>query len=419
MKRSGSSLQDRIFTVCFVVLTFFPYVCLPAGGNTNIPVSTIVALILALRFGFPQVPLSKIYFLLTAALIISLVTVLTIGLAPNLRGLVSFSFSLAPIFGFYLAAKHEPAVTLFCIRAMITLTCTFAILQKYLFFERGIIPFLDFYVAPGYADVISNAKVILLYMKRPFAQFPEPSFLAGTLALATVAMLFLSARLFNFNWIDRIALVLSIMTLYLSQSGVVFVAVGVILVFWIFAEKNSSIKLFAKICTPIAVVFVASDLANRRLIDSNWSWVDRLSAITNGLEYTFSNPLSFISGVGIGNTPLLYSSNKVDVGSEAFNAAPDIYSVFGRFLMSAGTIGLLLLILVLIVPTWQALNLEISKNISFAILTTWVTVATVVITYDSAAWVWGFGALFWGFADRRKSREVEAELENSSSSQLT
>jgi hypothetical protein len=362
--------------------------------------------------------MARIYIILTSSLVIGLVTVMTNGLDPNIRGIVSFAFALIPILGFYVVAKYEPVTTLVCIRTMVIFTSVFAILQKYVFFERGIIPFLNLYEAPGYAAVIPNANVILLYMKRPFAQFPEPSFLAGTLALAAIAMIFLSARLLTFNMIDRSALVLALLALYISQSGLVFVAVGVILVFWIGVEKNSSLRIFAIISAPIAIVFAAVDLANRRLIESNWSWVDRLSAITQGLEYTFSNPATFFSGVGIGNTPLLYASNKVEIGLEAFNAAPDIYSVFGRFLMSAGVAGLILLVFVLLAPTWRSLNKELDKPISFAILTTWLTVATVVITYDSAAWVWGFGALFWGFADRKNARDTEVELENSPSRQL-
>lgn len=419
MKRQGTSLQERFLTVGFVVLTFFPYVCIPAGNNTNLPISSVLAVFLAVRFGLPQVPLARIYIFLTVSLIISLFTVLTIGLDPNIRGIVSFGVALTPILGFYVVAKHEPVVTLVCLRTMVIFTSVFAIMQKYVFFDRGIIPFLNLYDAPGYADVIPNANVILLYMKRPFAQFPEPSFLAGTLALAAIAMVFLSAKLLNFNMIDRGALVLTLITLYLSQSGLVFVAVGVILLIWIGVEKNSLLRVFAIMAAPIAIAFAAIDLANRRLIESNWSWVDRIAAITKGLEYTSSNPATFFSGVGIGNTSLLYSTNKVEIGLEAFNAAPDIYSVFGRFLMSAGVVGLLVLIFVLLIPTWRALSVHLSKFMSLAILATWLTVATMVITYDNAAWVWGFGALFWGFVDRQETEGGGVEIEDTSGRQLT
>lgn len=418
MKRQVKSLFDLLLTVGFVVLTFFPYVCIPVGNNTNLPVSSVFAAFLALRYGLPQVPMARIYIMLTSSLVIGLLTVMTNGLDPNIRGIASFALALIPILGFYIVAKYEPTATLLCIRTMVIFTSLFAILQKYVFFDRGIIPFLNLYEAPGYASVTLNANAILLYMKRPFAQFPEPSFLAGTLALAAIAMIFLSGRLMTFNMVDRGALVLALITLNISQSGLVFVAVGVILVFWIGVEKNSSLRLLAIISAPIAIVFAAVDLANRRLIEANWSWVDRLATLTQGFEYTFSNPATFFSGVGIGNTPFLFASNKVEIGLEAFNAAPDIYSVFGRFVMSAGVAGLILLVFVLLAPTWRSLNKELNKLISLAILTTWLTVATLVITYDSAAWVWGFGAIFWGFADREIARDMGVELEDSPSRQL-
>lgn len=422
MKNKRKRLNSKEWAaVVFLVLTFFPYLCVPLGENTNLPLSTLAALSLAGLYRSFGTPLRKIYIIVTGSLVPVIFSGSILGLPPNFRGIISFVLVLAPIVGFYLVAKNVPELTTNVLRWLIFSSSTFAVIQKFVFLDNGTIPFLELYNAPGYADVASNSFVIVTYMKRPFGQFPEPSFMAGTLALATIALIFLASRLRSFGILDRMLILLVVFVEYLSQSGLVFVSVVAILLFWAYIEPIVWLKRSAVLLAPFIGLFVVSDIASRRLVDTNWSWVDRVSAITSGLQFLLSEPLLVFTGVGLGNTSSLYASNRIQVGEEAFHAAPDIYSVFGRFILCAGVIGLVLLVSQIFTPVWLALRNELPPALSIGLLLVWVLVGTLVITYDSAAWVWGFGLLFVGFLESSKSRASEGGVvigENSSSHKL-
>ncbi|MDR7188701.1 hypothetical protein J2Y46_001524 [Microbacterium sp. BE35] len=272
---------------------------------------------------------------------------------------------------------------------LVLLTSLFGFFQ-YFALRAGFIPFVELYRAPGYASVEANAPAILLYIRRPFAQFPEPSFMAGSLTLAVLAML-LIARYFGrtrLRRVEKAAVLAGAIVIVLSESGSAVAGLGAIAVALLASSARS---IGAQIRAALLIVLAAAGaiwVIEQRSSILNFSWGDRMMSIIASAQFWASDIQTFLFGLGRGGLTAAYSSGRVDVSGFQFTQQPpDVFSAIGRVLFESGLFagGAVLLILVLLIVRGGAL---VAPLFSVAMITAWLVVGGITISYESAAFIW-------------------------------
>lgn len=404
-----------------VVLTFTPYVAIPLGSNTNIPFSSVISLIfLGWLSRFPKI-FCSLLAIFSLPLLLSFLRILVGMGETSTAALIVFSLHILPLAGFCGAVL----INANCLRVVLALTISacsiYAIIQKYLFLDRGSIPFLNYYNVPGYASVEAQATTIVQYIRRPFALFPESSFMAGSIALALVVLLLLSAR--NPR-VTRAQLIVPLSTgvfaIFLSDSGSGLVSISLLLIsyFW-FYGKGLSRGLWLGVSVFVGGI-VALQILGSRNTASNWSWDDRAASILGAGRYLFSDVLVTIFGAGRGATPKLFAQGDIPLeGLTYYHLLPDVYSVVMRLLLDLGIVGGGVICVYLMLMIVLAARVTVGRVVSICFLALWVTVAGLTISYDSAAWIWALpGAALGVWSNYRSNFAVEGtgarENENSS-----
>lgn len=381
----GFSLRAAIM----IALSFFPYLAIPLSSYTNVAIASFVAVL------FAREVLTRPRLLLPV-LVVALIPVLTLSVQSLLgygegteTAVLLWILHVAPLAGAAGAVVASPRTVVHTIRIFLPAAAVYVGVQKY-FLEIGIIPFISLYDVPGYWSVPENAETIIKYVQRPFGWFPEASFMAGTLALASMTLLVLTYLIHRrLSAIDTVIVTLAVIAMFLGESGAALLTVP-ILAAMVFLPFSSAIRRTSFVISGTAMfLWFASELLQLRNARPNHSWDDRASSIIAGGRFLFDSLETFLLGVGCGGAPVLFQATAIPLdGLTLHNRLYDIYSVSGRFIMENGAVAGSLIILTLLVPIIRAFAVTLSWWFGILAAVGWLSVVTLAITYDSAAWLW-------------------------------
>jgi hypothetical protein len=404
---SGSVIKS--LAVVFLYTTFFPYLAIPVGQSTNLPISSVLGFVLILS-SIQYLTVVRNYIVLLAFPPVSAVTG-WFFLAQNEQGvsglltwaayIVPFPAGIAVLF----LLGHKIRLHL---QNAVILTSAFAWFQ-FEMFKRGSIPFQTFYNMPGYASMASNPETVLLFIRRPFAQFPEPSMMAGTLALALIFLLVLNISLGEpVTKVETLTVVLSSAVLVLSSSGSAVFTIPVIAL--MFGARFISEGKRRLLVLPLLIsigVLLATVILGTRNVSSNWSWTVRFENLLAGWYLLRADLGYLLIGVGRGRVTSLYSSGAVESFSDfSVQVALDIPSVLGRIILEGGLMFGLPIVLYFLFRAVSPVN-GVSRILILLAGGTWFLVAFVAITYETAAWIWLFPGLIYGLSLARWSPRGE------------
>ncbi|MFK4759324.1 hypothetical protein ACI3KS_00170 [Microbacterium sp. ZW T5_45] len=370
--------------------SFFPYAALGLGANTSISVSAILGI--AAWIVGPRHPRLD-------AITISLAL---IPLAANAIATVLFSVTFPPtgvltwigVIGNFLTGTlgvlslHTDFSRL--LAWLVIGTSLFGGLQM-IAIRAGYIPFVTLYRAPGYASVENNSTAILNYIQRPFAQFPEPSFMAGTLLLAITLMVLvarcLRGSLSRWEWT---AVVAGGAIITASESGSAIAGLGLVAGVIITSATKSLRNQITALLFITAACVTATWVFGQRSSPLDFSWSDRFGSILAGLNYWSDEPSRLVFGTGRGGMAAAFRAGDVGLIEFAFVQQPlDVFSAQFRILFEFGLLagGFVLLGLLLIVGSVSRWTRPVTAAFALAL---WVLIGALTISYDSAAWVWAF-----------------------------
>lgn len=304
----------------------------------------------------------------------------------------------------------------------ISLSAIVALVQKFVFLDKGIVPWLEYYDVPGYASVAGNAQTIALYIRRPFGLFPEPSFLAGSLALATVALI-ASISVFKqrYSALSVMAFSLSIFTIYVSDSGsgIVCIVVLAAVAFIPIIRRFKGLLLLLPFVLAGAVWLGLSIAANRQS-GVNTSWNDRMASIIGASRLILEEPNMFLFGLGRGMIPSYFESGRVSFADmTVYSSIPDVYSVLVRIVLENGIVfGLPIVVWMVLLITTEGTSRITPSGVLYFVL--WFVVAALTISYETAAWIWILPGIFLGrrsIISISKNESTEYHFEDTSHSQ--
>lgn len=399
MSNSETELQSEVqaphflvvwLATAFVVTSFLPYVAFSLGTSTNVSITSIIGGILSIRLARNPRIMIAILLTLTAPFAATLIRLAFDNRDVNVNSYFTYAFILFTFFG---AASAFGILGRRCVKLLsvcISVSAVIAIGQKYIFLNSGVIPFIELYNVSGYASVASNADTIVRYIKRPFGLFPEPSFLAGSLALACgVLVLFMDKYKVPFKPFYATAFGLVIFTIFISDSGsgVICIALLGLSVFLPYLRKHKGL-LFLLPFAMTGAVWLGLSIAANRQDGVNTSWNDRLASIIGALNLWLDNPLNFLVGVGRGLVPSYFLSGDVEyTGMAIYSVVPDVYSVIVRVIVENGALfGLPLLLWMLFLIL--RLGGRRMAVLGLALAGLWCVVAGLTISYETAAWIW-------------------------------
>ncbi|MGO4784640.1 hypothetical protein [Cryobacterium sp. W22_MBD10_FK3] len=388
----------RIGVWSLVLSTFFPYIGLPLGNSTNVPLSSMIAVCFVLEI--LRHPRIAVLFLgvFVGPSALAFIGVLLLHPIPNPLSLIVWPLHVLPLMGFAAVALRTSTSLIPALRVGILLTVFFALVQKFVFLDRGIVPFLGYYDLPGYASVSNNALSISTFVRRPFAFFPEPSVMAGSLALATVALVLLSASAAGrLVWADRLVVLAATIAIYLSDSGSALVSIGMVLMiaFWPLAKGTGRLATLSLILGVVA--WTSIGILGSRGGSQNFSWGDRAASIIGALRYLVSDIWVTLFGSGRGSSTLLYQAGDIPMAGLSYaNKIPDLFSVLGRLVLENGMIFGLGLCVFLAALVFLATSRVSGKFVAMLSVLLWVTISGLTISYDSAAWIWALPGICLG-----------------------
>jgi len=372
-----------------VVLSFFPYLVIPLGGSTSISIGALVGLVAwVLGPRYSSLDLAVVVIGMLPILAMAMSTLLFDTPLPQTAA-ITWLGAVGPFAAGAMAVVSLQRRLASLLGWLILGSSLFGILQHFAI-QSGFIPFLELYRAPGYASVEANAQTILLYIRRPFAQFPEPSFMAGSIALAILAMLLVSrfSGQPRLGRLELIALMTGSITIVLSESGSAVIGLGAIAVA-LLASSARTVGAQARAALTITLaVMGAVWVLDQRSSPLNFSWGDRLASIQAAAQHWLSEAPSFLFGLGRGGMTAAFTQGRIDLAGFNFTQAPpDVFSALGRILFESGVLAggaVLLLLAVTIVRAGAA----IAPMFGVAMLAAWGVVAGITISYESAAMIW-------------------------------
>lgn len=389
------SLLARIL----VITSLLPYAAVPLGSSTNLPLSSIIAVGLLLTLWRNGALMFVTAGMLAVPAVSAVVRLFFDTEPPMASGIATWFFYVLPL------PSMAAAMVVLRGRAVPWLSwgligsCVIALIQKFVYLNHGVVPWLWAYDLPGYASVRDLAPVIAEYVRRPFGLFPESSFMVGTLTMAVMGMI-MAERRFNgkLHRISLAAAILACATIAVSGSGSSLVGLFVIAASasWPLIRSNA---LAAIVVVPAglgaALYLGLASLLNRS--DSfNWSWADRTASIVGSARLLLSEPTIFLLGIGRGEATIYFSQNRVPLsGLPHYNPLTDVFSVLARITLE---FGVLLALPVLVFMAW---NIVVGAGkgrtlLGWGALLCWLTAAGIAVSYDSAFWIFGLPGLALG-----------------------
>lgn len=378
-----------------VALFFAPYLALPMGANTNLPLSAVTAALVAL-LGARLSPDAVLGAVLVAAVLPGLIIASVHWALPiAVASIATWLVVVATFVGSGVAVRTSPRVVCWTLSIGVLVSGGWGVAQKFLFLDRGVLPGIGYYDLPGYASVRAKEFEIVTYVRRPFGLFPEPSFMAGSLAIAIVALIMLRRWAEgSLRRTDLLAIAVGTTAIILSASGSAVASVGLIVVATFWARTRAGGRTVGLVVGGAAVYFVGRSILGERG-SGNWSWGDRADSILSGFDYQTSNVAAALWGIGRGNSTVFYQSGEIPSGRfGSINSNPDMYSVLGRVVLENGLLAGSALVLGMALAI--ALPAEgIARTDRIMALAVWLIVAGLTVSYDSAAFIWFLpGALF-------------------------
>lgn len=396
----GVSRLVLFLSVGSLILTFFPYLAIPLGANTNIPWSAVVglcALVLA-----PTVVKTDAALWLVALLpfVAHASSTILLGSKFPLSGeltwiTVSASFGIGMMLVKTCGSHLGPIIAM-----MIIATASFTVIQ-YVLILGGVLPFAEWYQMPGYANVAGNASTIVDFIRRPFGQFPEPSFLAGTLLLALTAMVLSSrSQRDTLRRSERVATAFGCLVILLSRSGVAVAGLGLLSIVILAAGERTLKSRVVGLSLVVIGVLGGVSVLEERGGAHDFSWGDRLNSISVSLQYWISDPFHFLLGLGRGGLVRAFNEGRISLTGFDFTESPqDVWSVLARIAIESGLIagGMLLAVVALQVGRVGG---EFGWLVASCAVLIWMLVAGLSISYESAAWLWVFPGICRGLRIR-------------------
>lgn len=386
---SSAGPVTTLIAIATIILSFVPYAALSVGASTNLPLTTfgcVALIVITLRHRGVFWVTFVVVVAPLAATGLQLAVGSTVVLIPPLIAWITYSLAVPGAMAAYLVlgTRLRPLLA-----ACVVMSAVIVFVQ-YAFIRRGLLPWQWYYDAPGYHPVVENAETILLYNNRPFGLFPEPSFMAGTLAMTCmlVMILCLVERRPYGVW-EFGALAATFAALLLSESGSAVVTLGLLAFVAVLPLIGNPWVIAALPPVTVATLVAAISVLGDRSDSGNLSWIDRSSSLLIGWDRFTSSTLDQIVGLGIGVTTRLFELGAMpSFRYEHYHPVPDVYSVTLRVLMELGVlIGLpvlLWLCLQFVVPVRGALF-----YVGLAALACWAVVSVLTVTYHSAFWICG------------------------------
>ncbi|QGF23408.1 hypothetical protein [Raineyella fluvialis] len=372
----------------FIVLSFFPYLALPVGTGSNVPVSAFLGI--AVWSLAPRVRALDLMVvgLVGAPILANALSAMLLGARIPVSGLVTW---LTVVGGFAGGATAISVSADRCVKSIAySVIGTFGFeLVQLRGIRAGSVPFIEWYTLPGYGRLSDNASSIVEFVRRPFAQFPEPSFMAGTLLLALAVLLTVSRSVRpKLLRLELLALGVGSVGVILSQSGVAVVGLGLLAIVFLATSGRGFRARVGGIIFVVLGVAGGLSVLEQRSQALNFSWTDRLSSIRVSLQYWFSDPGLFIFGLGRGGMSRAFMDGSVRVSALDFTVAPkDVWSVAVRDIVELGLIvgGIFVAFMLSRIAAGGRRLGYIPVLVLCAI---WLLVACLATSYESAVWIW-------------------------------
>ncbi|KSW28897.1 hypothetical protein [Cellulomonas sp. B6] len=387
---TGGPVATAWLDVAFVILCFAPYACLPLGESTNIPVTGLLW-----PLWLPRILRHRAVVVTSGVLAFAPTVTAFLGLlagrpVDNPVALLTWVLYLAPVPVLAVVVLERPRLAARALGTGVAVSAVLALVQHQLIL-RGVLPFAELYDVPGYATV--NPDTVLMYVKRPFGQFPEPSFMAGSLALASAAYLLVrrtwTARL---GLLDHALVGLVLVVLVVSRSGSTVVAGLAVLGMLLVPAARGLRRPVVVMAVALGGAYVAASVVSQRSASTDFSWGDRAVSIVAAGRYLLTDPVALVVGIGRGRAAHLFSTGAISTsGYEAGGAIYDVYSVLGRAALESGVVfGLVLLVVGagLHVQAHRRTGVTHATAVGILAALLWVVVAGFTISYDSAALIW-------------------------------
>lgn len=401
----------RLLARMLIITSLLPYAALPLGSSTNLPLSSIIAIGLLLTQWRHGALMFITATMLAVPAVSAVVRLFFAAEPPMASGIATWILYTLPLPALAAAMVVLRGRAIPWLSWGLMGSCVIALIQKFVYLNHGVVPWLWAYDLPGYASVRDLAPVIAEYVRRPFGLFPESSFMVGTLTMAVMGMI-MAERRFNkrLHPVSLAAALLACATIAVSGSGSSLIGLFVIAasISWPLIRGNA---LAAIVVVPTglgaALYLGLASLLNRS--DSfNWSWADRTASIVGSARLLVSDPTVFLFGIGRGEATIHFSQNRVPlVGLPHYNPLTDVFSVLARIVLE---LGVLLALPLLVFMAW---NIVVGAGrgrmlLGWGALLCWLTAAGVAVSYDSAFWIFGLPGLALGL--RLASRETATEI---------
>lgn len=400
--RHRSRLSDLLART-FVVLAFLPYLAVPLGGSTSVPAAAVfgaLAWLASPRFRGIDSVVVTLFVLPTA---VSALAALFTGAPFPLSGMLMWAGCVATVAGGAAATVVLGRKLATLLSWLVIATALFGFFQLAAI-RNGAIPFVELYRASGYASVEANSFAIITYIQRPFAQFPEPSFMAGSISLALIAIVVIARgqereRLTRLN---TCAVLLGSVLVFLSTSGSAIVCLALIAVVLVLTSSRSLANQVRAVVAVAVAGIAGSFILQQRDVATNFSWGDRLGSIVVAFDYWASDVGRLLLGAGRGQITEAFTTGAIEASEHQFVQFPaDVYSVQARVLFEYGILGgavILLMLMIVMLRQFGAPNLVVGV-VSVA---AWIVVAGLTISYESASLIWLFPGVALGLAAIRE-----------------
>lgn len=388
---------DVVMAGIVIVLSFLPYAAVSLGANSNIPFSSLACMYVVARRLTNRVVLWSTLALTLMPFAASFARMFVaphpLGIGPYLVWFLSAIVTPGMIAALLILGRRAlPVLSL-----SIALSSLYTIIQSF-FLTRGTIPLMWYYAAKGYRSVEDWSQEIVTYHPRPFGLFPEPSFMAGTLALAALFMVMCCIWWdVPYSWREWAALILTIPALISSVSGSLALTLAVLVgaATIPLVKRSPLVVSFSPAIVGAGVVGSMQILGSRTSGGFNSSWVDRPSSIIIAFQPFLHDVWAFLFGIGNGmvNYYFLTATFPLYAGDH-YNTLPDMFSVTGRILVENGAVFALP---VLVWMCWQFVRYRgpVRRLVGAGALAAWLVVATLTITYYSAFWIFAMpGAMY-------------------------
>jgi len=396
---------SRFLAFACIVLAFLPYVGIPLGSATHLSGAALAGIAAWATYRRISSLDLVVCTLLVVPMIANAIATVVGAYGFYFPALITWMNVVGPFVGGALVALHSRRLLATALKLLLFFSGAYAIIQ-WLCIRTGFVPLIQWYFLPGYADIRTLEKVIVLYTQRPFGQFPEPSVLAASLTLGALLLVILvrTEETARFGKLGIAALVLSAVAVVLSQSATGIIGLGLLAVTVVGSSRAFNARLWGS-GVILAAAIASSWVLDQRQSVQNYSWGDRINSILVSLEYWVSDPQRLFLGLGRGGLSHAFTSGAIGIANDQFVQVPmDAYSALVRFMVEIGLVGGLVVLLVFFWPFFSRL-IEIPGLARISLFAAWLLTTATAVSYETVAMCWILPGALLGLA---RSRRVQA-----------